>query len=48
MHTGHVFELGSSPYRDAQRQNAFVLLLICTCVSMPITASKSDADVGVG
>ena len=39
MHTGQTWALGSAPYWLAQLQKAFVWVLSCTCVSMPMTAS---------
>lgn len=39
--TGQTFELGSAPNSEAQPQKALVVVLSCTCVSMPITASYS-------
>ena len=46
MHTGHVCVLGSFPYVVEHLQNALVLVLIWTCVSMPITASYSGVLCG--
>ena len=40
-HTGQTLVLGSDPNWLAQLQKALVLVLSCTCVSMPITASYS-------